>query len=211
MNHSYILRNEDRVMRPVTVEDAEFIVRLRAQNHARGCVHDTSYDVEKQRRWIHDYLKRENEYYWIIETLDGRPIGTESFYNYNAAKNEIESGRWVMMQNERINIVASRIQWFDFAFNILGVGRVVFDVVLTNKNVIRYQEMCGAVRTGKIESIDGVGGGRVNVICFAQDASEWKKVKSRLARFCRRLSEAKIIRRSIDGSGKVVDEVIFVN
>ena len=81
----------------------------------------------------------------------------------------------------------------------------------TNKNVIRYQEMCGAVRTGKVESIDGVGGGRVDVIWFAQDASKWHEVKKRLSRFCRRLSEAKIIRQSIDSSGNVVDEVMFAN
>ena len=51
----------------MTVEDAEFIVMLRNQAHAKGCVNDTSTDVERQRQWIRDYLKRDNEYYWIIE------------------------------------------------------------------------------------------------------------------------------------------------
>ena len=63
MKYSYILRNEDRVLRPVTLDDAEFIVTLRNQAHVKGCVNDTPLDVEKQRQWICEYLKRENEYY----------------------------------------------------------------------------------------------------------------------------------------------------
>ena len=146
MNHSVILKNDERTLRPVTVEDAEFIVRLRNQAHARNCVNDTSTDVEKQRQWIRDYLTRDNEYYWIIETPDGEPFGTTSFYNYDVEKNQIESGRWVELKGEKYtyNLFRSSLQLNEFAFDVLKVDKIVFDVVATNRRVIRFHQLYGA-------------------------------------------------------------------
>lgn len=184
--NKYVLKNEDRIMRPVTMSDAEFIVRLRNQPHVKGRVHDSVIDVQSQKAWLEAYFKRENEYYWIIETLDHRPIGTESLYNYNSETNTIESGRWVLLANERINLIASTIQFFDFAFDVLGVDRIVFDIVATNKSVIRYQELCGAVPTHVIKE-SGIGGKAADVIWYEQKAVNWPVNRAKISHFCRNI------------------------
>lgn len=183
MNHSVILRNSNRVLRPVRVEDAEFIVALRNQDHAKGRINDTSTDVEKQRQWIRDYLERPDEYYWIIEDLNGSPMGTTSLYHYNKELNQIEIGRWVMLKDHTINVIASRIQQFDFAFNDLGVDRVVFDVASYNKPVLRYHRVVLKEREVGIEKgLFVIDGKPVDMIWFEVTKEEWLAMRERQMR-----------------------------
>ena len=184
MDHSYILRNDERTLRPVRVEDAEFIVRLRNQPHVRNCVHDTSEDVERQRQWIRDYLKRDNEYYWIIETPDGEPFGTISLYNYDKEKSQVESGRWVELKGEKYtyNLFKSAIQFNGFAFDVLGVDAVVFDVVSTNKRVIRYHLLYGAETIGVEKDAVVLDGTPHNVVWMQITRKKWPEIRAFLER-----------------------------
>ncbi len=189
--NNYKLINEDRILRPVRLGDAEFIVKLRNQPHVMGKVHDTSSDVEKQKKWIADYLRRDNEYYWIIETLDHNPIGTTSLYNFNVDTGDIESGRLVMMRDARINVIASRIQMFDFAFEVLKVKQILCDIVATNLSVIKYTEMCGAQRVST-SMVAGVNGNTIGVIWFAETSERWPANRKRLLHYCHNPSKARI-------------------
>ena len=183
MKYSYVLRNDDRVLRPVTLEDAEFIVKLRNQAHAKGCINDTSLDVEKQRQWIREYLKRENEYYWIEEDLEGNPCGTSSLYHYNAELRQIESGRWVRMADApETNLLAGRVQMRDFVFRTLGMNRLVFDVVATNKPVLKYHRMCGAIETGLEKDAVNIQDKPVDVVWFEETPESWIVNRSRICR-----------------------------
>lgn len=183
MRVSYILRNDDRILRPVVEADAEFIVQLRNQAHAKGCINDTSLDVEKQRQWIRNYLKRENEHYWIMEALDHVPYGTTSLYHYKPELHQIETGRWVRMADApEDNLLAGRVQVRDFVFQTLGVHRLVFDVVATNKSVLRYHRMCGAVETGIEKKAVSIQGRTVDVIWFEETPETWAKNRSRICR-----------------------------
>ena len=179
MNHSVILKNDERTMRPVTVEDAEFIVRLRNQAHAKGYVNDTSTDVERQRQWICDYLKRDNEYYWIIETPEGEPFGTVSLYHYDAEKNQIESGRWVELKGEKYtyNLFKSTVQLNDFVFNVLKVDKVVFDVVATNRRVIRFHQSYGVEITGVEKDAVVLGGVSQDVVWMQITREKWPEIR----------------------------------
>ena len=53
-------------VRLVREEDAEFIVRLRTNEHNSRYIHDTVADVEQQKVWLRTYKQRElegKEYY----------------------------------------------------------------------------------------------------------------------------------------------------
>ena len=184
MQHSVVLKNEERTLRPVSIDDAEFIVKLRNQSHVKGCVNDTSTDIDSQRKWIQDYLRRGNEYYWIIETPDGEPFGTASLYHYDAEKNQIESGRWVELKGEKYtyNLFKSTIQVNDFAFNCLKVSRIVFDVVATNKRVIRYHQSYGAEVTGVEKGAVVLGGVPNDVVWMQITREKWPEIRSFLER-----------------------------
>ena len=184
MKYSYVLRTPHRVLRPVTEGDAEFIVKLRNQPHVKGRINDTSLDVERQRLWIREYLKRDNEYYWIIETPDGRPIGTSSLYHYDAEKKQIETGRWVMLSDApETNIMASRVQMRDFVFKNLCLKRIVFDVVSTNKQVLKYHRLCGAVETHTEKEALIIQGEKVDLVWFEETPASWGKIRSTVCRW----------------------------
>lgn len=185
MKYSYILENDDRILRPVRVDDAEFIVKLRNQPHVIGRVNDSLIDVEKQREWIREYLKRDNEYYWIMETHDHRPFGTTSLYHYCAENRQIETGRWVKMADapQDGNQFASRIQMNDFVFDVLGMKRLVFDVVSTNKPVLKYHRLCGAIETGVAKDYFVIQGRPVDMVWFEETPESWKAVRSKLCRW----------------------------
>lgn len=180
----YLLQTENERYRPVNIGDAEFIVKIRNQNHVIGRVHDTSLDVEKQRQWIQDYLTRKNEYYWIIESLSGEPLGTASYYHFNKEKNQIEAGRWVRMHNSWTGSLSEEVLLKDFAFNVLKVSSVVSDVVSTNKGVIKMHKFLGERETHRESGIEGVGGESVEVIWFEVTKEMWMVNRARLQKFC---------------------------
>lgn len=190
MSDQYIIQNEDRILRPVTLEDAEFIVRLRNQDLAHGYIHDTSLDVEIQRQWLRDFFQRENEYYWIITTLDGTPYGTLSLYNYDKEKNQIESGRWVRFPGYDSNIIAGHVQMNDFIFNYLHIDRKVCDVVNSNKKVLKYHR--DILRLKQLDTIEirrDVGGQDVEVYSFEETRDTWTKNRPRFLHLCGDMSK----------------------
>ena len=197
--NDYTLINEDRILRPVTIDDAEFIVKLRNQGHVKGFIHDTSLDVEKQRKWLREYFNRENEYYWIITTLDGTPYGTSSLYNYNQEKNQIEGGRWIRLPGYDCNMISGYIQMRDFVFDILNIDRVVNDVVSTNKRVIKYHKDILQMHYLGVRGIErGVAGEDVEVVCFEETRETWKENRARLLYLCGDMSKWKILKNNIE-------------
>lgn len=196
MSDNYIIQNEDRILRPVTMEDAEFIVRLRNQKHAKGFIHDTSLDVDKQREWLKRYFERENEYYWIITTLDGTPYGTVGLYNYDSNTNQIETGRWIKLLGYDGNMFSSHVQTRDFAFNVLKVDRVVLQVVSTNTQVLKYHKNILREREyGSVKHVIDSSGVPVEEILFEETRETWEKNRARLLRFCGDMSKWKILKQ----------------
>lgn len=183
-DNNYILQTENERYRPVTLDDAEFIVRLRNQNHVIGRIHDTSLDIERQRQWIREYLARDNEYYWIIESLSGTPLGTISFYHYDGEKNQIESGRWVRIHDSSSGSLSEEVLLKDFAFNVLKVSKVVADVVTTNKKVVKLHRFLGEREVFHESGVDGVGGKSVDVIWFELTKEMWETNRKKLLKFC---------------------------
>ena len=133
-------------LRPVKVEDAEFIVKRRNQSFAKGMIHATSTSVEKQIQWIANWQLRENDYYWIIETTgEGvESIGTIGLYDLELEMKEGMPGRWIMLPQNEVNIMAPFLLLYGFVFEVLCLDRVVMDVVADNKKVRRFHELYGA-------------------------------------------------------------------
>lgn len=133
-------------LRPVTVEDAAFIIDLRNQPFAQGMIHATSASVERQIGWIENWQLRDDDYYWIIEAVGEatESIGTIGFYDVAAIEKEGMPGRWVMLPQNRVNVMAPFLLLYKFVFEVLDINRVVMDVVADNKKVRRFHELYGA-------------------------------------------------------------------
>ena len=86
-------------IRPVQLEDAPFIVWLRNLQHVKGRLGDSAEDVSNQTHWLNRYFEKEGDYYFLVETLHGVPVGTHSIYNFSGSRAEI--GRFAMRPGVR--------------------------------------------------------------------------------------------------------------
>jgi len=143
MRHSVILEGWNCRLRPVELDDAEFIVNLRNSAFAKGFINKTDLSVEKQREWISRYYERSGDYYWIVENVEsGRAVGTDSVYDI--IDGECMPGRWVMLPDAEVSLPALAYLIFEFVFEKLALNRALMDVVSSNKKVVRYHNMIGA-------------------------------------------------------------------
>ena len=200
MNNFY-LQTERVNYRPVSLQDAEFIVMLRNLPHAKKMIHGTSAEVEKQKEWIRDYLQRENEYYWIIESKDGKPVGTISLYHFDPINNQIESGRWVQLPGFSDSIsLSGDVLFKDFAFNVLKVSRIVSDTACFNKQVIKYHKFLGERIFDRVKDDVEINGEKVEVVWFEEDSTHWPDNRKKLLKFCGNESDRKAFRIEPDGT-----------
>ncbi|WP_114634237.1 GNAT family N-acetyltransferase [Vibrio splendidus] len=131
-----------------TLDDAEFILSLRNNSELNKHLSKTSADISSQRQWLSDYKKREDEkkeYYFIINRLDGVPIGTVRLYDFLNERNSFCWGSWILnIDKTRTSAIESALLVYEFAFKHLDFENCHFDVRKDNKSVIRFHEKLGA-------------------------------------------------------------------
>lgn len=137
---------EYSIHRPVTIQDADFIVSIRTNPQLSQFISETNISIQKQKDWICDYQKRnknETEHYFISCDLNGVPWGTVRIYNIDA--NDSTGGSWVIKLGAPLGVtLESYLVPLFFAFEILRHRRQHIDVRKKNKKVLKWHELCGA-------------------------------------------------------------------
>lgn len=127
-------------LRCVTTDDAEATLRMRLDHNKARFLHPIENNVEKQREWISKQIEREGDYYFLAISKEDEPIGTFSIYDI--AGDEGRSGRLIMfghaLQTFETNLIVYR-----FAFEYLGLNRILNDVDERNISSVRLSEMMG--------------------------------------------------------------------
>lgn len=123
-------------VRLVREEDAEFIVRLRTNEHNSRYIHDTVADVEQQKVWLRTYKQRElegKEYYLLFEA-NGEPQGVYRIYNRH--EDRCITGSWVFKPNaERNSALKAMIITHEIVFDVLE-NKYVHDVMAGDKRIV---------------------------------------------------------------------------
>ena len=176
MTHNVIMDAFGVRIRPVGVEDASYITRLRTQPRVVGTVGDTSSDVGVQQQWIARYLDRDGDYYFIVEVA-GRPVGTIGVYDI--ADGSAEWGRWIIEEGVSAAL-PSAILAHDCAFDVLGLRELRGRVVPTNKRVISFHRRFGAEDAGIQKNGACIGGVSVDMVCFRMSRQRWPQVRKQL-------------------------------
>ena len=176
-------------LRPVRMEDAEFIVWLRNLDYVKGRVGDSAVDVISQQKWLETYFDREGDYYFIVETPGRIPAGTYGIYNVKG--NSGESGRWIIRPGVPA-AVPSAVVVLDIAFNELSLREVHGSTVATNQTVLSINRKFGFRRTGVQPAAQVIGGKAVDLVNFSMTAGEWPKARERLMPLVR-LAEAQVL------------------
>lgn len=164
-------------LRPVRMEDAPFIVWLRNLDYVKGTVGDSAPDAASQEAWLTAYFKREGDYYFIVETPGGIPLGTFGIYNITGAC--AEPGRWIM-RREAPAAIPSVMVGFDLAFEKLGLSELRGTTVASNQPVLSLNRKFGYRLVGVKPAAQVIGGKAVDLAHFVLTPEDWSKSRERL-------------------------------
>lgn len=164
-------------LRPVTMDDAAFIVWLRHQDYAIGRIGDSAPDVGSQQQWLRTYLEREGDFYFIIETLEGMPLGTNSLYSCSGGS--AEWGRYIVRPDVAAALPSAYLI-FDLAFEKLKLHELRARCVSTNFTVHSFAKKCGFRQTETEYASRTIGGQSVDLIHFVLKSTDWAFCRKRL-------------------------------
>jgi RimJ/RimL family protein N-acetyltransferase len=165
------------------MDDAACIVWLRHLKHAKGKLGDSVADVACQEAWLNVYFHREGDYYFILETPAGIPVGTDGIYDQSGSS--AESGR-LIIRPEVPAVAATAIMSYDLAFGPMGLTELRATCVSNNLALQSLVRKFGFRRT-KVE-IGGriIGGCPVDIPHFILTKKDWFECRERVLRVAKR-------------------------
>lgn len=128
-------------IRSVKEYDSEFILKLRTDKELSKYINKTENNIQKQKEWIRNQIKTENDYYFIVANKEKKNIGLASIYNIKDGIAEF--GRWISEGNQIQNLEMV-ILLHDFAFFKLDIRELYYVIVKDNKKVISFWKRFGA-------------------------------------------------------------------
>ncbi len=188
MQHTLQLEGFGVRLRPVRLEDAAFIIWLRNLDHAKGRVGDSAIDLAAQEAWLRGYFAREGDYYFIVETPGGLPVGTYGLYGISGTSGE--SGRYII-HPEVPAAVPTAIVAFDHAFARMGLTQLRGSAVSTNQRIMSLSRKFGFRQTHVQAAAQTISGQPVDLVHFVLDVADWRKVREKLLPLAR-LAERQI-------------------
>jgi RimJ/RimL family protein N-acetyltransferase len=177
MRHSIQAEGFGVRLRPVRMEDAAFIVWLRNQDYVRGRVGDSAANAAGQEAWLKKYFEREGDYYFIVETPGGIPVGTHGIYDMHGTS--AEKGRHIVRQEVMAGVPAGLVAT-DLAFERLGLSELRATCVSTNVAVHSLHRRSGFKEVGLLRAAQTINGKTVDLVQFLLTAEDWYKVRDRL-------------------------------
>ena len=177
MQHSLHIEGFGIRLRPVRMSDAEMIVWLRNQDYVRGKLGDSATTVAAQEAWLAEYFARPNDYYFMIETLAGTPVGTHGLYHFSGTT--AESGRFTI-RPDVVAAVPSSILAFDLAFERLQLLELVALCVATNHGIHSLNRKFGFKQDRIKPDAITIGGKSADLIRFSLQAADWRDYRERL-------------------------------
>src|ERR1700722_17448629 len=172
MRHSWKAEGFGVRIRPVQVDDAEFIIWLRGLEHTQGKIGNSASSLADQEAWITKYFDREDDIYFLVETPSGFPVGTHALTGVGNGSGE--AGRLIMRREVPAAVPTSLIT-FDLAFGAMGFKELRGTSVSTNEKVHSYVKKFGFRQTTVEKGARVIDGQPVDIVHFAMTAEEWTK------------------------------------
>jgi RimJ/RimL family protein N-acetyltransferase len=181
MQHDIRMEGHAFALRPVDKKDASFIVELRTGDPERTrYLNPIDQSVELQELWLEQYLKRENDYYWVVERLGtGVSEGLIGIYDIDPQARTAEWGRWVL-RSRSLAAVESALLIYKAAFEHLGLELVYCITVADNQPVVSFHDSCGLPRLEVLKGRFRLGEHSFDGVKHRCCKSMWDEVRARI-------------------------------
>lgn len=177
MNHNITVERFGIRLRPITMDDAEFIFKLRRSPELSKYIGEIDSRYAVHEAWLKEYFHREGDYYFCIELLSGVPIGTIAIYDIDGQAGNW--GRWIISP---LIPAAPASVWliFHVAFDILGLSSMFSNTVIENASVVSFHDHCGLPRTGIERNGLTIRGVPYDMVIHTATKENWPTVQQRL-------------------------------
>lgn len=160
MKHNIKKRGYSYSLRPVNINDAQFIIDLRTADPDRNkFIHSTSKEISLQEKWLMDYFLREDDLYFVIENnMTNEPEGLVGIYDIDKVRKTAEWGRWNIKSTSMAAIESVELI-FTIAFETLELDELYCRTNANNKKVCAFHDSIEQKSRGIIKDhfiIDGV-------------------------------------------------------
>ena len=159
------------------MKDAAFIVWLRNLDYVKGNVGDSATDAAGQEAWLRNYFERVGDYYFIVETLGGIPLGTHGIYDMKGSS--AEQGRQIVRPEVMAGVPSARLAT-ELAFGSMGLKELRSTAVSTNRAVLSLHRKSGFKEIGIKRSAQIIGGKPVDLVQYVLTAEDWFRVRDGL-------------------------------
>jgi RimJ/RimL family protein N-acetyltransferase len=149
MKHNIHIEGFAYALRPVELQDAEFIVEVRTPDRTRF-MHQIDRTVEAQRRYLEEYYQRPNEYYFVVERRkDRRQEGLMSLLDFDDKGHSAQWGR-LILRPDSCAAAETALLTLQLAFDTFDLDEVWGTAVSENTQMIAYVESLGFEDQGSV-------------------------------------------------------------
>jgi RimJ/RimL family protein N-acetyltransferase len=163
MRHEIQLEGNTLRLRPVTLDDSEFIIQLRSHPQRSRYIHPTSLRISDQHQWMERYFRQAGDYYFIVEDRrTAKPEGTIALYDLDQEKKCAEWGRWVVLPGSAA-AVESAVLIYKVAFSLLNLEMVYCHTVVENTEVVKFHQTFGLTTVATLPNYYDFNGRKCDV------------------------------------------------
>lgn len=176
MDHKLSISGYSFRLRPVSLEDAAFIVEVRTDPQRNRFINLTSADVEKQQQWLKRYFEEPDDYYFIIENqATGEREGTVGIYGLDAKAKRAEWGRWVVRRDSK-SAIPSMLLSFKLAFQQIGLDSLYTHTAAENRNALMALERFGMQARCRLPGYLRIDGRTYDAIEHEMTRENWSRL-----------------------------------
>lgn len=163
MKHNYRIEGVGFRLRPVSLQDAQFIVDVRLEDSERNqYIHKISSDITDQQAWLTHYFEREGDFYFVVENkITGMPEGLIGIYDIDNGK--AEWGRWVVKKGS-LATVESLDLLFKVAFNELQLDELYCRTIRDNERVVSLHDSLPQLKRGVLTGFIELNGEKYDAV-----------------------------------------------
>jgi len=179
MKHNIRLEGYEFSLRPVEIEDAEFIAEVRTPDRSRF-MNQIERTAEAQRRWLEDYFRRPDDYYFVVERRkDLRREGLLGLLDFDHINHSAQWGRFIMQPG---SLAASEAALLTtrLAFGMFDLNEIWGTVLKDNRPMASYLESLGFQNRETV--LLSVNGEMLEQDKYVLTRDRWKDFESKITK-----------------------------
>ena len=166
-------------LRPVERSDLAKIVEWRNKPRVlRNLFSFLPLSMAQQERWFEQYLTRQNELMFIIESEEGIPIGTIGLNNIDYKNAKAEYGRKIIGEDAYLGrgyATDAGRTLVRFAFQLMNMNRLYMETLADNERTIHVCQKIGFRIEGTLREAIFLDGAYHDILMMALLRREWQE------------------------------------